>query len=84
MTPLSLSVPKERLEDSTLREVCEHHRLTEADIRGNSRRPEVVAARRDWWATLWASGWGFSQIARATGRDHTSIMEAARAEGWGR
>lgn len=83
MTPLSLSVPKERIEDSTLREVCAYYRVSEEVVRGNSRLPEHVEARHDWWATLWASGWSYSRIGRAVGRDHSTVMSAAAERGWG-
>jgi ATPase involved in DNA replication initiation len=84
VTPLAQSVPQERIEDATLREVCEYHRVSEDAVRSQSRLPEHVEARHDWWATLWASGWSYSRIARTVGRDHSTIMEAARTKGWGK
>ena len=55
MIPLSQSVTRESLEDATLREVCEYHRVSADDVRGTSHLEEHVEARHDWWATLWAS-----------------------------
>lgn len=84
MIPISQSVTRESLEDATLREVCEYHRVSEEDVRGTSHLEEHVEARHDWWATLWASGWSYSRIGRVVGRNHSTIMEAARTKGWGK
>ena len=50
------------------------------DIRGRSRDPRAVAARRAWWTLLRERGFGYAAIGRLVGRDHSSIIDGlARA-----
>ena len=45
---------------------------------GPARHSELVAARWEGWANAHAAGHAFAAIARATGRDHTSVMHGVR------
>lgn len=47
-------------------------------IMGPCKHSEVVAARWEGWAKAHAAGHAFAAIARATGRDHTSVMHGVR------
>lgn len=78
-----MKAPKLPLEESTLREVCNHYGVTRDEVLSNSRLPEHTKPRHDWWATLWASGWGYSQIGRVCGFHHTTVMYVAKSQGWG-
>lgn len=71
------------LEESTLREVCNHYGVTRNEVIGESRRPELTKPRHDWWATLWASGWNYSRIARTVGAHRTTVMQIAKQQKWG-
>ena len=54
------------------------HGLALQDVLCPARYPDLVAARWDGWASAYASGHTFAAIARATGRDHTSVMHGVR------
>jgi chromosomal replication initiation ATPase DnaA len=54
------------------------HGIDAQEVLGPKRYPELVAARWEAWANAHASGHTFAAIARATGRDHTSVMHGVR------
>lgn len=45
---------------------------------GPARHTELVAARWEGWANAHAAGHPYAAIARATGRDHTSVMHGVK------
>lgn len=54
------------------------HGIALQDVLCRARYPDLVAARWEGWANAYASGHTFAAIARATGRDHTSVMHGVR------
>lgn len=56
---------------------AKHFGVKPEDVMGRQRYPEIVAARHTAWALLRRRGMGLSQIARAFGVDHTSVLHGA-------
>ena len=55
------------------------HHATPADVVSRSRAAHVVRARREVILFLREQGWSWSAIGRAVNRDHTSVLQCARA-----
>lgn len=76
--PLSPETPRERVRKVVL-EICDRHGMKIDDVLGQSRKREIVAARRDIAIYLRGQGWSYSQIARYIGKaDHTTIIALVR------
>lgn len=46
------------------------------DLLSDCRLSELVRLRHAWWRRLAALGWSASEIGRAVGRHHTTILHA--------
>lgn len=62
----------------SMQDAAARHGLSLKAVLGPKRYPELVAARWEGWASAHAAGHAFAAIARATGRDHTSVMHGVR------
>jgi chromosomal replication initiation ATPase DnaA len=51
------------------------------DMFSKSRRPEYVAARQVWWFYLSSLGYGFKEMERIYGWDHSTVMHGVRKIG---
>jgi chromosomal replication initiation ATPase DnaA len=56
-----------------------NHGTTLASVFGESRQRPDVKARWEMWRRMRADGLSLSQIARATNRDHTTVLHGLRA-----
>lgn len=72
--------PMEGTMVSVMVDVCRHYGLTRAQLTGRGRR--FAGARMEAMAgCVLAEKWSLPAIGRAFGRDHTTVMHAARR--WG-
>lgn len=55
-------------------EVAERHGLTSAQVRGEWRYPDLMAARREIALRLRAEGFSYPAIGRALARTHATII----------
>ena len=60
-------------------EACTRFGVDREDLLSYCRYPHLVRARWWLWTELHDLGWSYSRIARATARDHTSIMHGVKA-----
>jgi hypothetical protein len=58
--------------------VCAQYGTTTAALVGRGRSPHVCAARQALYAVLAARGWGDVAIARAMGREHSTVHHGRR------
>jgi chromosomal replication initiation ATPase DnaA len=61
-----------------MQDAAARHGVDLETITGPCKQSEIVAARWEGWAKAYAAGHAFAAIARATGRDHTSVMHGVR------
>lgn len=66
--------------DEVVRSVAAASGISIATIKGHRRTPTAAAARHLVWGILYREGYSYSQIARASTRDHTSIMHGVRRD----
>lgn len=60
--------------------VAGRYGLSVSDLLGHRRGQILDVARRDLYTCLYGSGFGYSEIGRLLGRDHTTILHAVRKE----
>lgn len=71
LNQLELSVEAER--------IARRHDTTLTEMRSRARHPHIVAARAEVYKLLRSRGWSYPAIAKAWGRDHTTVMAAVGA-----
>jgi hypothetical protein len=71
----------EPFEVALLRGVAKRWGLTPDQVRGHSRVPHIVAARRDWVSCVYGSCGSLSETSRRTGRDHSTVTAMLRRDG---
>lgn len=59
--------------------VCAAYGVSEADIRGPRRMPEIAHARHECMRQLAALGWSPGAIGRALGRERTTVLHGVKA-----
>lgn len=60
--------------------VARRYGVTVAGILAHKRTAILAAARHDLMVCLYGSGYGYAEIGRLLGRDHTGVMYAVRKE----
>lgn len=60
--------------------IARRWRVTFDEVLGGARDKRASAARHELFASLWGSGWTYSEIGRVLRRDHTTIMAGVRKD----
>jgi chromosomal replication initiation ATPase DnaA len=69
------------LETRLLQGVAERWGIPAETIAGDSRKPHVCAARREWVTNVYGSIGLVAETARRVGRDHGTVIHSLRREG---
>jgi chromosomal replication initiation ATPase DnaA len=65
---------REDIRDDLVERLSKRYGITTKDLMGDSRIPEIVAARHEVIRTLHERGLSASEVGRLMGRDHSTVL----------